>query len=281
VLDVGQGDAILVQDGAHALLVDAGPDESVVQALARCHVMHLDAVLVTHLHDDHYGGLASLVGRMAVDSVLVARGVASNLPADMAEATRRLCAEAAEEVSYGDVIEVGGFDLRVASPTDAVDGSLNAHSVELVASYEEGGRRLLALLTGDAEQEQMEGLISREDVGDIDFLKVGHHGSEVSVTPAQAKRLRCEVAVASAGEGNEYGHPRRECVRTLEESGSVFLCTKDVGDVEVLPGERGPRVVCQRGGSPDAERPSVSSPRYSLLFFSRAVASMTAYASLR
>ena len=59
VLDVGQGDAILVQDGSHAILVDAGPADELAAALARNHVLGLDAVVVTHLHDDHYAGMAT------------------------------------------------------------------------------------------------------------------------------------------------------------------------------------------------------------------------------
>ena len=71
VLDVGQGDAILVQDGARALLVDTGPNDAVLEALTRNHVMHLDAVLVTHTDSDHAGGLDDLVGLVPVDRVIL------------------------------------------------------------------------------------------------------------------------------------------------------------------------------------------------------------------
>ncbi len=237
VLDVGQGDAILVADGAHTLLVDTGPDASVVEALARAHVYHLDAVLLTHMHDDHTGGLDDLLCVVGVDRLVVADGVggsagAWNLPV--------------LEVGYGDVLVVGGFRLRVVSPTGPVDGTHNADSVELVLTFDDGERSLTALLTGDAEKDETGAALSRSDVGDIDLLKVGHHGSEVSLTHEQACALDAEVAVASAGKDNPYGHPDPVCVEALERAGSLVLCTKDVGDVCVEPGAAGPRVSCER-----------------------------------
>ena len=246
VLDVGQGDAILVQDGASAVLVDTGPDDSVVDALAREHVRHLDAVIVTHLHADHYAGIAKMVGRVPCDQVLVARGVARHVDGELARAVGAYVGNRLGEVAYGDTMRVGGFGLEVVSPAGVVEGDENADSIMLLVRYDADGARLTALLTGDAERTELEAAIARDDLCDLDVLKVGHHGSEVSLTEEQARELDPEVAVASAGEGNSYGHPRKECVNALETSGSRFLCTKDVGDVELRPGTKGPMVLTQR-----------------------------------
>lgn len=242
VLDVGQGDAILVQEGGSCVLVDAGPDDAVAEALAREHVLHLDAVLLTHLHADHTGGVDDLVGSVPCERVVVARGVAGNEPVALASAIEELTGTGSVEVAYGDVLRVGGFELEVVSPTASVSGEENADSLELAVRYERRGASLTALLTGDAERDETGAALARGDVGDIDFLKVGHHGSAVSLTEAEARALAAEVAVASAGEGNSYGHPTPECVEMLEDAGSLFLCTKDVGDVEVRPGRAGPSV---------------------------------------
>lgn len=246
VLDVGQGDAILVADGGAAVLVDTGPDGAVSQALARQGIVHLDAIVLTHLHDDHVGGVDDLVGRLGCERVLVARGVVGEASGDLARGVRQLTGRDAEEISYGDTVRTGSFSLRMVSPTKQVDGSENADSVILALSYEQGGRTLTALLTGDAERDETGACLARGDVGDIDFLKVGHHGSEISVTTEEAEILDPEVSVASAGEGNRYGHPNEKCVSALEGAGSVFLCTKDVGCVTVRPGEKGPLVSSER-----------------------------------
>lgn len=245
VLDVGQGDAILVQQGAGAVLVDTGPDASVVEALARNHVLHLDAVVLTHLHADHYGGIDDLVGAVPCERVMVAAGVSPQVPQELAEAVRRLTGGSCREVGYGDMLAVGDYQLLVVWPRASVLGTENPDSLEMVVDYRGREGTLSALLTGDAEREETGAVVAAGDVGDIDFLKVGHHGSDVSVTLEQALALRPEVAVASAGEGNSYGHPRPECVEALEGAGALFLCTKDVGDVEVRPGESGPVVRSQ------------------------------------
>ena len=249
VLDVGQGDAILVQDGGSAILVDAGPGDAVGAALARNGVLHLDAVLVTHLHDDHYGGLSALGPVLSGGEVLFGQGVSGSLTDEVKCELSALAPGSVSEVSHGDVLRVGRFSLSVVSPLGSSDGSQNADSVQLALSFEDGPRTLSGLLTGDGEKDELAAELGRGDVGDVDFLKVGHHGSAVSLGKAEARALSPEVSIASAGANNRYGHPRQECVDVLEKAGSAFLCTMDVGDVTVEPGELGPRVTTARAAA--------------------------------
>lgn len=254
VLDVGQGDAVLVQDGAAAVLVDTGPPGEVMPALAREHVMHLDAIVLTHLHEDHIGGVPDIANSLSCDRVVVGEGVGAALEAarpgsseaGLEEAIERMTGNAPEEIAYGDVMHVGGFALRMVWPHGSTDGSENADSVELAVTYGSGGRTLSALLTGDAEREETGAVIDAGDVGDVDLLKVGHHGSEISLTADEAAALDPEVSVASAGKDNDYGHPDPVCVGILEENGSRFYCTIQKGSVTIEPGVSGPVVSCER-----------------------------------
>ena len=156
-----------------------------------------------------------------------------------------LTGKRAREVGYGDVLHVGGYRLRVVSPTEARPGTENPDSVELALIYEAGTEVMSGLLTGDAEQDETGAAIDRGDISDVDFLKVGHHGSATSINPEQIDALDPEIAVASAGKGNRYGHPTQTCVDRIEASGCGFLCTKDVGDVELRPSDRGVSVTTQ------------------------------------
>ena len=248
VLDVGQGDAILIRDGPRAVLVDTGPDDAVVAALARQHVYALDAVIITHLHDDHTGGLDALPGLVSVATVYIGEGVSDDLPAPVADPVAALVCGPADVPSAGDELGVGGFTLSCLWPTEPTTGAENEDSLCLALSYDSDAVALEGLLTGDAESSVLQEVAPA--CGDIDLLKVGHHGSRISIAREQAALLAPEVAVASAGEGNSYGHPTPECREVLSDAGAMFLSTIESGDVTVEPGELGPKVSCQRVSVP-------------------------------
>lgn len=256
VLDVGQGDAILVQQGAHALLVDTGPGDAVVEALGRMHVIHLDAVLLTHTDADHAAGLEELQGLVRVEQVVVARGVTDLMAREKPEllaAARDLTGEDPVEVGEGDSLAVGGFALSVLAPSGIVTEAGNASSIVMAARYlgADGsageGPGLDVLLTGDAESDQVEPLLRQGALGEVDVLKVGHHGSAVSTTPLMLEALRPALAVASAGEGNRYGHPTETCQEVLAQAGVPLACTIWCGDVDMRPSEGGVAVRTGRG----------------------------------
>ena len=240
VLDVGQADAILIRQGPATLLVDSGVDSRVVEALARQHVRHLDAVLITHWDADHWGGLPDVLDEIPVGRILVAEGAESSEPDDIARSGVPI-----DEVRYGESLSIAGFRARVVWPREDVDGLDNADSLCLRLDYQDGDRSLSMLLTGDSEVDQEH--TYAPDVGDVDVLKIGHHGSKISVDDELLSQIDPELCIASAGEGNRYGHPSRECLDAVFEYGSTFLCTIDHGDIQIAPGENGPRVSVQKG----------------------------------
>lgn len=233
ILDVGQADAILIRDGPRAVLVDAGVDDRAARALARQNVLHLDAIVITHWDRDHWGGIADILRSVPTDALIVAADAAAAAPDEVARAWNREITQ----VSRGDRLMVGGFSCRVIWPRESVVGDENGESLCLAVEFDDGVRSLTAVLTGDTEADEERAYMG--DVGDIDILKVGHHGSKVSVDGEVLGVLRPEVAVASAGEGNRYGHPSRACTDALAEAGTRFLCTMDAGDVTLTPGRGG------------------------------------------
>ena len=244
VLDVGQADSILIRDGDSCILVDAGVDDTVLEALAAEHVLSLDAVVVTHWDKDHYGGLCDIASRYPVGNVIVAQGAALTAPSEVKATGLELV-----EVEQGDSIHVGRFDCVVLWPTEIVDGDDNEDSLVVLARYREGPTHLSMLLTGDSEVDQECEYASM--AGDIDVLKLGHHGSAKSVDGPLLEALAPEVAIASAGAHNSYGHPASECVAAIQNYGTRFYCTIDDGSVSVFPDARGIRVHCtgSKGGA--------------------------------
>lgn len=240
VLDVGQADAILVRQGSTVVLVDSGLDERVITALVRNNVHHIDAVFVTHWDEDHWGGLPAVLEQFSVGTIAVAADALEDAPAQVLNRP----GVSYRQVRRGDAVDIGAFRARVMWPFDSVDGEGNEDSLVLLLTFAQEGKRLRMLLTGDAELDQEREFV--QEVGDIDVLKLGHHGSKVSVDGELLGVLRPELSIASAGEGNRYGHPSDECVDAVRVAGGGFACTIEQGDITITPTTKGFAMRCQR-----------------------------------
>lgn len=254
MLDVGQGDAILVRDGPQALLIDTGNQDGMLrQALGRQGVQRLDGVLVTHPDDDHCGSLEALAGVCEVDAVYVADGVTS-CPCDAcAELRERIGAvfdREPEGLRVGDELRIGDFALEVIWPCTLADEGGNADSVCLYTTLhaDDETTSWTALFCGDAEADQVSEACERAGVGRIDVLKVGHHGARVALDEELVARLSPTAALLSVGEGNRYGHPAKETVERLEGAGAAILRTDEHGDVALSFSKEGIRVAFEREG---------------------------------
>ena len=235
VLDVGQGDAILLQPArAGAILVDAGPrGADLLDRLADAGVQRLAAVVATHDEADHTGGLAELLDRVPVSRLLYAR-LGTSLRA-LAEAAGAQPAR----VAAGDVVRSGPLRLEVlwppdellAAPLGATDP--NQQAIVLLARW----HRFRMLLTADAEAESVP-----LDPGPLDVLKVAHHGSDDAGLAVLLDRTRPRFAVISVGAGNAYGHPTSGTLATLAAAGVPTLRTDRDGTVTIEVGARAFRV---------------------------------------
>lgn len=260
MVDVGQGDAILLRSRGAAVLVDTGnQDSALLRALARHGVWRLDAVAVTHHDDDHCGSLDALARAVPVGRVIVA-AEALDCPCGpcghLREEARALAGEEGlVGVSAGDALACGDLGLTVLWPRVLAEEGGNGDSLCLLATAPAADGRWTALLTGDAEAEQLHALDATGDLGPIDVLKVGHHGSAVSLDEPLAARLAPAVALVSAGENNRYGHPRPEPLAALGATGATVFRTDWHGDVAVTLAPEALRVDAQRphGGETQVE----------------------------
>ncbi len=211
-IDVAQGDATLVVDRSGAsLLVDGGRSQRRIRdRLRRLGVKDLDAVAMTHPDSDHIGGMPEVLDLYPIEHIYLNGGLSDSQI--FGEMKAGVAAEGAvvKTVSRGDVIPLGGLQLRVLNP-GALTGDSNVDSMVLLVSC--GG--VSVLLTGDAEVPSEQAMLAAGVLSDVDVLKVGHHGSRSSTSPEFLAKVQPEVAVISAGQDNAYGHPHPEVVARL------------------------------------------------------------------
>lgn len=244
-LDVGQGDAIALRSPAGRwLLIDGGPrgpagdaGRRVVVPFLRSHgATQLAAIVATHAHLDHFGGLPAVLD--AFDPAFV---LEPGQPVPDAGYLGFLGAVASDGAEWrparrGDQLELDGVRLEVLSPDSgwvASQTDINEESVVLLVTY--GSARLL--LAGDAGLPTEAHLAGQ--VGRVTVLKVGHHGSRGATSDAWLDELQPVDAVISVGAKNRYGHPAPETLDRLRHHGITVLRTDERGTITLTVSSNG------------------------------------------
>jgi competence protein ComEC len=242
-IDVDQGDAILIQLGDTDLLVDAGRGWSRLSSGLPAISGALEALFITHPHDDHFGGAAGLLGSQTVDAIIT-NGERRGPPRDPSPMTRWTQFETAvgtagltlAGASVGDTWTFGGLTIEALSsggqyPDQPSGTHINNDSLVLMLEY--AGRKVL--LTGDIEEAAGEHLVAEYcpqgptncPVLAADVLKVPHHGS-AHFAPAFFEAVSAEWSVVSAGYEKTVHHlPRYSTLQALEDLGSTVYSTSD------------------------------------------------------
>lgn len=258
VIDVGQGDSILIMAGGKSVLIDAGEKEygeKVVSFLKDKGVTRLDYIIATHPHSDHIGGMAEVVSQIGAEKIIVPK-----LPDDMVPTTKvyenflkavknggmKLTAAKAGKVY--DIAEIGGLPvtMTILAPGDGAEfDDLNDYSVCVRIDY----NRVSWLFSGDLSDDGEKALLKSGQNIDVTAYKVGHHGSSSSSSEEFLEKITPRLCVISCGEGNSYGHPHEAAVDRLEEyTGSIYR-TDLCGTVSVYSDGEKLYVSKQGGGS--------------------------------
>jgi competence protein ComEC len=244
VLDVGQGDAILIRSPeGKAVLIDAGvPDADVLSELRARGVERLDMVVASHAHMDHIGGLPPVLEAMPV-GVFMDNGLphTTQVYEELMQTVERLerpymTAERGQLIQLGEEATLEVL-LPAKRPLRGTRSDLNANSVILRLEYQDH----CMLFTGDAEPETEQRLMAR-GLEPCEVLKVAHHGGRHSTSRRFLAKLQPSIAIISVSDTNRYGHPGDETLDRLERAGATTYRTDQHGDVRVIFSEEGVRV---------------------------------------
>ncbi len=248
--DVGQGDGILIDTPDNAqILIDGGPDKSVLECLSK-HMpfwdRSIEAIILTHPHADHYFGLIDVIERYKLNGFYTEAVKTNSEGFDLLEAKLASKKMSAKDLSVNDNFRnKSGVNIKILWPKlenskeidqNSADIDLNGLSVVALLTY----GNFSMLLTGDAGENVMNQL---ENVaGDIDILKVPHHGSRTGMDDGFLKLVKPEIALISVGQKNKYGHPAKESLDLLKKNNIKIFRTDKNGTIEIISDGRSYKV---------------------------------------
>ena len=231
-IDVGQADCALLECGGEYMLIDGGNREDsqlVIAYLEQQGVEELAAVVCTHAHEDHVGGLPAV---LAVYPTAAVYAPTTTYSSNVFDDFIYYVDQQGLSITIpdpGETLTLGGTDLTVLGPTQTY-AETNDTSIILMAQF--GDNRFL--FTGDmetaAENDMLDFWEGKVD-WKVDVLKVGHHGSSTSSGYRFVYETDPDYAIISCGKGNSYGHPHEEVVSRYNDAGIPMLRTDELGTI--------------------------------------------------
>lgn len=248
VLDLGQADAILLQDGKRNIMVDVGNDvkdkvgdsggrQALIKALDKAGVNRIKTVFVTHHHRDHMGNIMYVRGKYGVSNIYDSGYVNNGYKASVAlNSDLRAGRYNGQALKAGDKITIDkNYYIEVLAPGDFLSKKdlKNMNNTSLVLMLHYGSFKML--LTGDAEAPVEDALQQKYGTAlQADVLKVGHHGSKTSSYWPFISKVKPKYALISCGDFSIYKHPNKNVVGSLTHLGAKVLTTHDHGTLTVI-----------------------------------------------
>jgi len=234
-IDVGQADCALLECGGKYMMIDGGNKDDgqlVVSYLQDMGVEELEAVVCTHAHEDHVGGLPSVLAVYPTAAVYApTKTYSSNIFDDFLYYTDQQRLEVTIP-SPGDKWMLGDAEVLVLGPVKSY-AETNDTSIVLKVTYGETS----FLFTGDMEKEAENDMLDywdNDELFHVDVLKVGHHCSDTSTGYRFLNAVMPVNGVISLGVDNSYGHPHKEPLARLKQAGVTLLRTDTLGHIQAV-----------------------------------------------
>lgn len=229
-IDVGQGDAILLEQGNHYMMIDGGTETSqntLKTYLSNLGITNLDYVVGTHTHEDHIGSLDYIINSFKVGKVYFPKTTAntkcfSNFVKAVQNKNLTLTAP-----NVGDSFMLGNAKCTILAPNSSTYSSGNNYSIAIRVVF--GNNSFL--FTGDAETLSEKEILKNGQTLKSDVLKLGHHGSSTSTSQAFLNAVNPSIAVISVGVGNSYGHPNDSTINKLNKKNIETYRTDKSGTI--------------------------------------------------
>lgn len=231
-LDVGQGDAAVIQCGGQSMLIDGGKPEksSYIYAWLQQHgLSYLDVIVATHVDADHIGGLSGAPNYASVGTAYCPETTGTT---ETFQSFVKYLAQRGKQITVptaGETYALGGAQVQILGPLHCAEDS-NDNSIVLKVSF--GATSFL--FTGDAERAEEQDLLNAGVNLQSTVLKVGHHGSDTSTSYPFLRAVAPQYAVISVGAGNSYGHPTEAVLSRLRDAGVTTFRTDMQGEITAV-----------------------------------------------
>ncbi|HDN2403229.1 TPA: MBL fold metallo-hydrolase [Clostridioides difficile] len=231
MIDVGQGDSILVQTPTNKnILIDGGDEDSeniIISYLRQKRIKTIDIIIATHPDSDHIGSLDNIIKKFNVNSIYMPEQSTDS------EAYQNLinsCTDKNLSIQHlykNDVLNIdNNINIYVLSPSYIQEES-NLNSIVFKLTFNDNS----FLFMGDDEEENEKEILHSFKLNNINFIKIGHHGSNSSSSLEFIKKISPDIAAISCGYKNQYGHPHREVINNLKQNHVSIYRTDRIGDI--------------------------------------------------
>lgn len=231
-LDVGQGDAAVLQCGGQSMMIDGGKAKAssyIYSWLKKNQISYLDVMVATHTDADHIGGLSGALNYAKVGTAYcpVTSGTTKTFQSFVKYLKKQ--GKSITVPKAGDEFSLGGAQVRILGPTDP-QAEGNNSSIVLKVTFGDTS----FLFTGDAEREEEQELLESGYDLESTVLKVGHHGSDTSTSYLFLRTVNPQYAVISVGADNTYGHPTEAVLSRLRDADAKTYRTDLQGTITAV-----------------------------------------------